>query len=147
MKNKKYIVICPYCGDQARYTSSTEVYNGKDFGMLYLCVNYPKCDSFVGVHGDSRVPLGRMADRKLRMWKKAAHSLIDPYWKSKRMRRGHVYGAIARIMDIPISEAHIGMFSVEQCQELIKRFPKEVEIKSKETLDSPTETKEILLKK
>lgn len=125
-------VTCPYCGDKAEFTNSSRVYNGQDFGMIYLCSNYPTCDAFVGVHKGTAAPLGRMADKELREWKKKAHATIDPYWREKGMARGHVYGAVARIMELPISEAHIGMFDVAKCKKLVERFEKEVRYEVRE---------------
>ena len=56
---------CPYCQSVSVLTDSKVIY-GKSYGMVYLCLNYPKCDSFVGVHKNSIKPLGRMANRELR---------------------------------------------------------------------------------
>ena len=88
--------------------------------MIYLCSNYPTCDSYVGVHTGTDKPLGRMANAELREWKKRAHEVFDDLWKSKRYSRHKAYRLASDMMGIPFDETHIGMFDVKQCQDLIK---------------------------
>ena len=64
-------ILCDYCGRQAEYVDSAEIYNGKSYGMIYLC---RPCKAYVGVHRGSDKPLGRLADAELREWKKRAHA-------------------------------------------------------------------------
>ena len=126
-------VTCPYCGSKAIFTSSTRVYGGRDFGMLYLCPSYPACDSYVGVHKGTDKPLGRMANKELRKWKNAAHAAFDPLWQAKLERRraergkypkgrarGSGYKWLAGQLGIPIQECHIAMFDVEMCKRVVE---------------------------
>ena len=128
MKPEK--VICPYCDEQAIFTTSKKVYGGRDFGMIYLC---EPCNAWVGVHKGTAKPLGRLADDELRYWKRMAHASFDPIWKKrfeeinskdpkykKHMARSGRYKLLAKEMNISRDECHIGMFNVEQCQEVIK---------------------------
>jgi Protein of unknown function (DUF3268). len=115
MKN----VICPYCNTPAKLSSSCEVYQGRDYGMIWICANYPRCDSYVGVHDGTDKPLGRMANRELRFWKKRAHAAFDPFWKTKKLKRVHAYSRLSRALGIPMKECHIGMFDVEDCKRVI----------------------------
>jgi len=109
-------VICPYCGQQAKYVDSKVVY-GRSYGMIYLCKD---CDAYVGVHKGTDKPKGRLADKELRNWKMAAHEAFDPLWKSKRMKRDQAYKWLAERMGISYKKAHIGMFDVAKCKEVIK---------------------------
>lgn len=119
---------CPYCNQPALFLSSKEYY-GKDYGTnLYLC---RPCDALVGTHGKGKTPVGTMANASLRKWRKAAHSIFDPMWKgrTKFMSRSGAYRWMQEVMELPASEAHIGMFDEEKCRILIehvkqKRFPK-----------------------
>ena len=85
---------CPYCGKTSVLTSSREVYGGRNFGPIYLCKCVPGY-AYVGCHKDTIKPLGRLADKELRYWKKEAHAAFDHLWKSKKMKRGHAYGWLA----------------------------------------------------
>lgn len=51
--------ICPYCGCFAEFVDSSCVYNGKSYGMIYLC---RPCVAWVGVHKGTDNALGRLAN-------------------------------------------------------------------------------------
>lgn len=106
--------ICPYCGSPVIFTSNAVIY-GKQYGggMCYKCVN---CDSYVGVHKGTNVPLGILANKELRELKKECHALFDPLWKSNKMTRKEAYGYLANLLSISIDECHFGWFSKEMLQ-------------------------------
>ncbi|AJF08211.1 zinc-finger-containing protein [Geoalkalibacter subterraneus] len=116
---------CPYCGKQSHLTSSREVYGGRDYGPIYLC---RPCDAYVGCHPGTTDPLGRLADKDLRKWKKKAHDAFDPLWKEKARReecgngraRRAGYRWLADQLGIAFDECHIGMFDIETCQRVTK---------------------------
>ncbi len=117
-------VTCPYCSESAVFTSSTEVYNGRDYGMIYLC---RPCEAWVGVHRGTTIPLGRLADAELRRWKRAVHKVFDPIWHKavargarKTTARNTSYKWLAFALNIPREECHIGMFDVETCKRAIE---------------------------
>lgn len=112
-------VICPYCQQQTEYVSSSVVYRGRDYGMIYLC---RKCDAWVGCHKGTTSPLGRVADAELREAKKAAHAAFDPIWRAKMTNqyskfraRNEAYAWLAQALGIPREDCHIGMMDVELC--------------------------------
>jgi len=126
---------CPYCGSDVEFVNSTKVYR-QDYGMIYLCTNYPLCDARVGVHKGTNKPFGRMANRELRNWKRKTHMHFDPFWNylldtnqlnkktnepyKKHEARNSVYDWLASELDIGINDCHIGMFDIEQCQKIIQ---------------------------
>ncbi|QWL60679.1 hypothetical protein HQ400_21660 (plasmid) [Aeromonas jandaei] len=112
---KRNTPICPYCGERSVFTSSREVYSGRDFGPIYLCKCLPGW-AYVGCHPGTVKPLGRLADKELRFWKKQAHAAFDPLWKGKHMKRGQAYGWLAEQLGIDKSDCHIGMFDVKTCE-------------------------------
>lgn len=77
-------VICPYCHQPARYTDSAPLYRGNSYGMVWLC---DPCGAWVGCHGNTDEPLGRLANKELREWKQKAHAAFDPLWKRKLAQR------------------------------------------------------------
>jgi len=116
-------VICPYCNAKAELASSTRVYGGQDYGMIWLCSNYPTCDAFVGVHKGTTRPLGRLANKELRHWKKQAHFYFDLRWKHEKKRkpaRTAAYRWLATQLGISAHDCHIGMFDVETCKQVVK---------------------------
>lgn len=110
---------CPYCGDEPEYTDSSVIY-GESYGMIYLC---KPCDAYVGVHhGNSKVSLGRLANKELREAKKKAHFYFDQLWNKaiKQGRRKHearnaAYNWLSTQLDIPSDYTHIGMFDIDLC--------------------------------
>jgi len=113
---------CPYCGAEVELKSAYEVYhtaNSKDWGNLWVCSNYPRCDAYVGCHKNTDIPLGRLANSRLRELKKEAHRQFDPIWKSGLMSRKEAYRWLADMLHISCEECHIGMFDVKQCQKVI----------------------------
>ena len=113
------IPICPYCGMPATLTDSSAIYKGRDYGKFWICV---PCDAYVGCHSDRPgfIPLGTLANKELREWRKAAHDRFDPMWKSGRMTRHEAYTFMAENMGLRSEEAHIGMFDVQKCKKLIQ---------------------------
>ena len=111
-------VICNYCGRKAELVDSKEIY-GTSYGIMYLC---RRCNAYVGCHKGTDRPLGRLADDKLRYWKKAAHAVFDPLWRKGRFygQRSAAYEWLAEQMGLPVEQTHIGMFDVEQCKRAIK---------------------------
>jgi hypothetical protein len=115
------VVSCPYCGDPAVLTSSTEVYQGRDFGLIWLC---RPCQAWVGVHRNSpkAAPLGRLANLSLRRAKMKAHAAFDPLWKADKAfgSRRQAYEWLSDAMGLPYSQTHIGMFDESQCAVVVE---------------------------
>lgn len=112
---------CPYCGSEVDLVDSFEIYhNNKYKGWMYACSNRPQCDAYVGCHPRTKTPLGRLANKKLRLLKNEAHRQFDPLWKSGHMTRRNAYYWLAHKLNIPVEKCHIGMFDVEDCQRTIR---------------------------
>ncbi len=116
--------ICPYCGKKTRLENSSSVYNGRSYGLIYIC---KPCDAFVGIHKDgSNRALGRLANADLRHFKKEAHAWFDPIWQAKvklgqnkfQARTG-AYTWLSTAMGIDRNDTHIGMFDIDQCKLVI----------------------------
>ena len=128
MTGLEEIPICPYCGREAEYVDSARVYGGVSYGFIWKCPDWPRCNSYVGVHKGTKTPLGRMADKELRQAKQLAHSFFDPLWQRKRdkeqcsasVARNAAYDWLSGQMGIEVIDCHIGMFDVEQCQKVIE---------------------------
>lgn len=116
--------VCPYCGDVAEFTDSGVVY-GRSYGDLWLCKNYPVCDSYVGTHKETGEALGSMANKELRNWRKQAHSEFDVIWRKGHLSRKGAYKWMMSALKIDESEAHIGMFDVDRCKALIEALVKQ----------------------
>jgi len=118
--------VCPYCNSPVIFTSNVAIY-GKQYGngMCYKCIN---CDSYVGVHTGTNIPLGILANKELRELKKECHTLFDPIWQNnKNIKRTDAYKMLAKLLDIPVNECHFGWFDKEtlyKAKEILSRISK-----------------------
>lgn len=78
------------------------------------------CDAWVGCLDKSKVPMGSLANQKLRNLRQRCHKEFDVVWKSGEISRSRAYSLLAEAMKLPQSKAHIGMFSLEQCTRLLR---------------------------
>lgn len=120
LPNKGRPVVCPYCGNFARYVNGTAIYPDRpDLAHLMFWRCAP-CDAHVGTHVDSHgIPLGRMADRPLRLLRQATHRAFDPFWKVYGDSRSDAYRWLAREMGNDVKACHVSWFDEEQCRKAI----------------------------
>lgn len=112
---------CPYCGGKVVLRNSSYVYKNKNksYGKVWVCENFPQCNSYVGCHPNTQVPLGRLANPTLRSAKMKAHLEFDKLWKSGYMTRHSAYEWLAVMLGIPFEYCHIGMFDIKMCLKVI----------------------------
>ena len=113
---------CPYCGAEVVLRDAFFVYHTKDshrYPKMWVCSNFPKCDAYVGCHKNTEIPLGRLANQKLRNYKQEAHKNFDPLWQSGLMTRREAYEWLSAMLHIKVEDCHIGMFDVNMCKETI----------------------------
>lgn len=142
--------LCDYCGMPARLVTGQELYPHRDDLQMVNAWKCDPCEAWVGCHragvrvllgttpviSDGTLPLGRLAKSDLRAAKQRAHATFDPYWKNMSdwlthpaydpavryagARRRRLYAWLAKEMGIPPHQCHIGMFDVEQCQQVVQ---------------------------
>ena len=130
-------MICPYCNSRVYLQSSKKLYN-RDFGFVWICAQYPKCDAYVGCHKGTKIPLGSPANAELRSWRRLAHSSFDVLWRRKKQRllredrklrlkrnsvkydaRSSGYKWLSETLNIEFDKCHIGMFDIDKCKQVI----------------------------
>ena len=119
-------VICDYCEKPAELVDSIEIYKDVSYGMVWWCRG---CGAYVGTHANSpkHKPLGRLANKELRVWKQAAHVAFDPIWQNKvkfggckaTKARQDAYAWLAKQLNILYHDCHIGMFDLEMCKRAV----------------------------
>ena len=113
---------CPYCGAPVQIRPASEIYGDSSLtGKMYVCSRYPDCNTYVGTHAGTLVPLGQMANGDLRHLRILAHREFDSMWRTGVMSRGTAYRWLADLFGLRQCDAHIGRFGEHQCKALIDK--------------------------
>ena len=120
---KRINVRCPYCGARAALRPAAALgknapgYAGKRF---YVCTRYPFCDAYVEAHARSGLPMGTLANKRLRWKRREAHDALERLWLTGLMSKAEAYRYLQIQLGIPADDAHIGKFSEYRCGEVIR---------------------------
>lgn len=124
-KMKPKNMKCPYCGKTAVLRKASYVYKDRALEeYLYVCSDYPECDSYVGVHAGTFEPKGSLANGDLRHKRIETHKLFDAIWKNGIFTRANAYRWIQDIFCLTDAQAHIGQFSEYRCDLLMQECRK-----------------------
>lgn len=107
--------VCSSCGGDVVIAHHTEVY-GREYSewpWMYRC---PACDSSVGMHPFTSIPLGTLADRQLRTLRNNCKQPFELVWRSGLMSRDQAYAALADHLGMPVENCHFGWFDADQCR-------------------------------
>ena len=120
-------VVCPYCNQVAELMTGRELYGEDsvtDDQNFWVC---KKCDAYVGCHRRSpeygiegNEPLGRLANRRLRMARIKVHIMFDPLWKVAGWDRTRSYEWLAKRLGMPPDDCHVANFDLKTCVKAIK---------------------------
>ena len=118
-------IRCCYCGASVTLRSAEGIIpKFKPGTMLYVCRNYPACDSYVKVHPGTKLPMGSLANRELRTLRRKAHYQFDQLYKTGFMSREDAYEWLAAVLGLPMGMAHIGQLGPYYCQQVIDESKK-----------------------
>lgn len=123
---KQVKIRCPYCRSHAVLRPSTAVYQSraKPGRHLYVCARYPMCDSYVGAHEGTLLPMGTLANGNLRNKRIQAHRAFNRLWESGAMKKWQAYKWMQAKFGLNSDQAHIAMFSELLCDQLIAECDK-----------------------
>lgn len=113
-------INCDYCGKSAVLVTGEKIYPQRpDLHSLQFWSCAP-CQAWVGCHRNSdAIPLGRLANARLRRAKRAAHSAFDPMWRSGGRTRRAAYEWLSKHLGVDVKDCHIGMFDIERCNQVV----------------------------
>jgi len=115
-------IICPECG-ASMVLRETKKFTD-DMGeprMFYGCSRWPECTCTHGAHPTGE-PMGIPGNKETRQWRMKAHSVFDPWWQKKGMKRRESYKELQKIMNMSEEDAHIAKFNIELCKTLIAKL-------------------------
>lgn len=106
---------CRYCDGDVRLVSNSEIYRGRSYGewpYAYLCDH---CRAYVGLHPQTDVPLGTLADDALRKARNTSKSEFHELKEKRGYSRNEAYAWLAKEMGIPVDNCHFGWFELQDC--------------------------------
>lgn len=137
--------VCPYCGRPATLFNGGAILVLATKARAHKFWACPPCDAYVACHrkghpifmkkgkvviSDGTYPLGSLANEALRTLRQRTHGVFDPLWKDVKIEntsraarakvRTKAYSWLAALMNLPVSNCHIGMFDEEQCLRAIE---------------------------
>ena len=119
---KRVHITCPYCGSRA-YLRPAFVVHGSQTedaeAKLYVCARYPTCDSYVGAHRDTRLPMGTLADPARRRKRMEAHAAMERMREDGLMTRKQTYRWLQTQLGLPEEDTHIANFQEYRCQKVV----------------------------
>ncbi len=126
LPGERFDLKCPECGAMLRLKTSRN-------GVFYGCETWGTtgCKGSHGAHSDGS-PLGVPADQATKRARIQAHRAFDQLWKpdggrKPLMTRAEAYEWMRLAMKIARLQAHISMFTQDQCTKLVRlvkqKFP------------------------
>lgn len=106
---------CPYCDGTPRIVNNAEIY-GREYGEWPYAILCDGCGAYVGLHPHTDVPIGTLADKRLRKARKDGKWWFMEMQKECAMSRGSAYQWLADQLGITVGECHWGWFDEEQCR-------------------------------
>jgi len=105
---------CPYCPGAVELVNNREIYRREfgDWPYAYLCRS---CGAYVGLHPNTDIPLGRLADRALREARKTEKSHFERLWRNAASRTA-AYQWLAEQLGVPVAQCHWAWFDIDRCR-------------------------------
>ncbi|MDR6886101.1 MULTISPECIES: zinc-finger-containing protein [Variovorax] len=110
---------CPHCGSPVFIDSNSCIY-GREYGEWPWALMCTGCDSYVGLHPFTGIPLGTLATPEMRRARSAAKDAFNPLWQDGPMTRSDAYAWLASALGIAdVEQCHIAWFDVAQCAAVV----------------------------
>lgn len=107
---------CRYCWSAVALVNHGEIY-GREYGdwpYAYLCRS---CGAYVGVHPNTDIPLGTLANEALRLARNTHKSDFIELQKAAFWSRHEAYQFLADALGIELVRCHWGWFEIDQCEQ------------------------------
>lgn len=109
---------CPNCGEAVFLVNHSEIYGREysDWPYVYRCIDHKGCDSYVGLHPNTDLPLGTLADRPTREARKKYKAFFLGWQRLNGWSRNQAYAWLAQRMGISTEQCHWSLFGVAQAE-------------------------------
>lgn len=114
--------VCPNCQGTVGRVDNKVIY-GRQYGkwpFAYMCQT-PGCDSYVGIHPKTDIPLGTLANKATRNARKRAKAVFAPLWEDEVMSKDDAYAWLAKELGIEdVNHCHVGWFDIATCNQVVQ---------------------------
>lgn len=118
-------IRCPNCGGTMILRSADGIYrDNSSRAMLYVCKNYPQCDTYVRTCPGTAIPMGMPANGELRALRIEAHRSFDQLYLRGIMSKQDAYLWLADLLQLPLSQAHISFLGEYYCRKVMEESGK-----------------------
>ena len=108
------ITECNFCGGEVKYVNNREIY-GRSFGDWPYAYRCTCCDAYVGVHPNTTIPLGTLADHPTRNARKVHKQHFINMTKKLNWSRSQAYRWLSEQLELAPQLTHWGMFDFDTC--------------------------------
>lgn len=111
---------CPDCGRPTELATHPQwTYPNGKLRKYHRCGDRLFCTATHWAHLDG-TPLGVPGDRATKTARSEAHEALDRLQTRFGMHKALVYFWLQRTMQLSVADAHIGRFTTEQCNEVVR---------------------------
>ena len=109
--------ICRYCNGDVRIVGHAAIYNGRTYGEWPWVYRCECCGARVGMHPYTNLPLGTLADDKLREVRNICKKPFEQLWQGAGiMGRTEAYRWLAEQLGKSVAQCHFGLFEADECE-------------------------------
>ena len=105
---------CPYCSRPAVLTRR-RIPGEAHQEFFWVC--HP-CDARIKAHFKSKMPMGKMANKALRLRRISAHRAFDVKWLFNG-NRSKAYRELSEHLELSSADCHIANFDTDMCKRVI----------------------------
>lgn len=109
---------CHYCNGAVTLVENREVYGGRSFGAWPYCYLCQGCGAYVGLHPDTDLPVGYLANASTRSARMAAKLPFGTLTRCYFKDRNKAYAWLSSAAGIEPLLCHFSMFDEDQCIEV-----------------------------
>lgn len=126
--------LCPYCKSNVKVIQNNEVtdqYVGTDY--YFACHNYPQCNSYTLGRKEVFKPLGRLANKALRIERQYAYQHINVLKRAWNVTKSEITQEISNMCGTPKRFSQIVFMNYDNCKKITRwAIDKNLELEYKE---------------
>lgn len=110
--------VCNMCGGTVVIKTHVDIY-GRDYSDWPWAYGCDVCDSYVGMHPFTNIPLGTLADKATRAARNKAKAPFEVIHKQGYLTRKEAYYQLSKHLGIPFEHCHFGWFDIDMCEKAL----------------------------